>query len=331
MSKKMKILLVAGAVMMLLLIAAYLKQQDTKPDGSRNSVTSIETAVGDKTYYTKKSAYEDLPNEKENFYSRSVSGFERMAQPPEAPAPKPEVPPQDPAPVSRSTKKSSDAEFDAAYDEIAQNMDEIYDGGVAATRPKKPSADAPAAAPVEDEATRRRQAMMKDWGVDQSPRSEQGGTTEAPMFRAVIHGTQLVKSGQTALFRTKEPIRYGSLVVPANTLLFGITSITENRLSVKINSVRIGREVFSLPLAVFGSDGIQGIPLNYDEVGKITNSQTSMTAVQEASSAVSQYGGTVGRVVGSVISGVGNQVRSAKTVEIKLIDNQVVILKISEQ
>lgn len=151
------------------------------------------------------------------------------------------------------------------------------------------------------------------------------------MFRAVIHGTQLVKSGQTALFRTKEPIRYGSLVVPANTLLSGVASISENRLSVKINSVRMGREVFSLPLAVYGSDGMQGIPLNYDEVGKIANSQTSMTAVQEASSAVSQYGGTVGRVVGSVISGVGNQVRSAKTVEIKLIDNQIVILKIDEK
>ena len=32
-----------------------------------------------------------------------------------------------------------------------------------------------------------------------------------------------------------------------------------------------------------------------------------------------------------MISGVGNQVRSAKTVEIKLIDNQIVILKIDEK
>ena len=185
--------------------------------------------------------------------------------------------------------------------------------------------------PRTDEATRRRQAMMRDWGVGQSSQPGQENPPGASMFRAVIHGTQLVKSGQTALFRTKEPIRYGSLVVPANTLLSGVASISENRLSVKINSVRMGREVFSLPLAVYGSDGMQGIPLNYDEVGKIANSQTSMTAVQEASSAVSQYGGTVGRVVGSMISGVGNQVRSAKTVEIKLIDNQIVILKIDEK
>lgn len=332
MSKRMKILLISGAVMVLLLIAAYLKQQDKRPDGSRNSVATIETAVGDKTYYTKKAAYEALPNEKENFYNRPISGFENIAKPPAAPAPKPEA--AHPTPAPRSVKKNSEAEFDAAYNEIAQNMDEIYDGGGTVARQQKSSAEVSAAeptTPIEDDATRRRKAMMRDWGVNQAPLPEKSNTSEASMFRGVIHGTQLVKSGQTALFRTKEPIRYGSLVVPANTLLSGVASISENRLSVKINSVRIGREVFALPLAVYGSDGIQGIPLNYDEVGKIANSQTSMTAVQEASSAVSQYGGTVGRVVGSVISGVGNQVRSAKTVEIKLIDNQIVILKIDEK
>ena len=38
----MKILLIAGAVMVLLLAAGYLKQQDRNSDGSQNSVTSIE-------------------------------------------------------------------------------------------------------------------------------------------------------------------------------------------------------------------------------------------------------------------------------------------------
>lgn len=52
--------------------------------------------------------------------------------------------------------------------------------------------------------------------------------------------------------------------------------------------------------------------------------------LQEASTAMSAYGGTIGRVVGSVVSGVGNQVRSAKSTEVKLIDNQTVILKIVE-
>lgn len=335
MNKRMKILLIAGAVMVLLLVAGYLKQQDRNSDGSQNSVTSIEAAIDDKTYTSKKAAYEAYANEKESFYNRPPSGFEPMAEHPEPSASKSENAQSAPVTTLRVDRKASEEQFDAAYEEIAQNMDQIYEGETPVGRSRQAASSAPDGPAtneqVVDEATRRRQAMMRDWGVGQSSQPGQGNTPGASMFRAVIHGTQLVKSGQTALFRTKEPIRYGSLIVPANTLLSGVAAISENRLSVKINSVRMGREVFSLPLAVYGSDGIQGIPLNYDEVGKIANSQTSMTAVQEASTAVSQYGGTVGRVVGSMISGVGNQVRSAKTVEIKLIDNQIVILKIDER
>lgn len=126
-------------------------------------------------------------------------------------------------------------------------------------------------------------------------------------------------------------IRYGAVTIPENTLLAGYTQISENRLTININSVRLGNGVFALPLEVYGSDGIAGIPLDYDEVGKITNSESSSSMLQEASTAMSAYGGTIGRVVGSVVSGVGNQVRSAKSTEVKLIDNQTVILKIVEK
>ena len=47
MNNRMKILLIAGAVMVLLLVAGYLKQQDRNSDGSQNSVMSIETAFLD--------------------------------------------------------------------------------------------------------------------------------------------------------------------------------------------------------------------------------------------------------------------------------------------
>ena len=70
MNNRMKILLIAGAVMVLLLVAGYLKQQDRNSDGSQNSVMSIETAIEDKTYMSKKAAYEAYANEKETLVSR---------------------------------------------------------------------------------------------------------------------------------------------------------------------------------------------------------------------------------------------------------------------
>ena len=45
MNKRMKILLIAGAVMVLLLAAGYLKQQDRNSDGSQNSVCLLYTSM----------------------------------------------------------------------------------------------------------------------------------------------------------------------------------------------------------------------------------------------------------------------------------------------
>lgn len=335
MNKKVKILLSLGGVLLLVLAAAYLKEYDRNESGEQNSIASIESVVGDKTFQSKISAWDAYANEKELYYKRSAHSFrtspeadvaEYSREPVTAENSQTEVIRTALPHSGNPTRQLADDTFDEAYEEVARNIDQIYEDPKTRQNARATTQMPPAEM---DAAAQRREAMMRDWGMSGSPKP--AADPSGGMFRAVIHGTQLVKPGQTALFRTKEPIRYGSLVVPANTLLSGVASISENRLSVKINSVRMGREVFSLPLIVYGSDGMQGIPLNYDEVGKIANSQTSMTAVQEASSAMSQYGGTVGRVVGSMISGVSNQVRSAKNVEIKLIDNQVIILKIDEK
>ena len=74
--------------MVLLLVAGYLKQQDRNSDGSQNSVMSIETAIEDKTYMSKKAAYEAYANEKESFYNRPPSGFEPAAELSEPSVPK---------------------------------------------------------------------------------------------------------------------------------------------------------------------------------------------------------------------------------------------------
>lgn len=324
MNSRLKIGIGCAGAAMLLLGAVYLYRQERQA-GRQNTIASVGEVIADRTFRSKNEAYDAFANEKERFYNRSSGFFERPAVKPEpaaAPVPKEASKPRSESVTLQSTR------FDQAYDEVVNNVQQIYDSG----------SDSQASAPQElvaaverhqDDAQRRREAMRRDWGVDRV--AEPAPTAGAGMFHAVIHGTQFVKSGQTALFRTKEPIRYGNLVVPANTLLSGFAMISENRLTVKISSVRLGHEVSALPLEIYGSDGIAGIPLNYDDVGKITGAQTASATIQEAGSAVSRYGGAVGRVAGALISGVGGQVRNAKNMEIKLIDNQMVILKFVEK
>ena len=205
MNNRMKILLIAGAVMVLLLVAGYLKQQDRNSDGSQNSVMSIETAIEDKPTCPRRRLMRLMPMKRRvsTTVLRAVSNL--LPNSLSRRCPKRRM--RSPHRPLRVDRKASEEQFDAAYEEIAQNMDQIYEDGTPATKSRQAAASVPDE-PVTDEATRRRQAMMRDWGVGQSsqPRRNPPG---ASMFRAVIHGTQFVKSGQTALFRTKEPIRYG--------------------------------------------------------------------------------------------------------------------------
>ncbi len=325
MNKNLKIVLLAGTAAVCAVGAFFLHRSDERA-GTVNSVQKVETAIADKTFRTKSEAYEAFANEKETFYHRSSGVFESSGGAADKVAPSAgSEPKKQAAPV---TNADTDTQFDEAYREIEREMAGIYDDPEEHPQPTAIAPQVPEL-PTESAADRRREALLRDWGID----SDAASPSQTPIpttFRAVIHGTQLLKAGQTALFRMKEPIRYGSLVVPAHTLLSGTTSIAENRLIIKITSVRLGQHVFALPLAVYGSDGMAGLPLDGDVVNKVAGEQTSSTAIQEAGSAASRYGGTIGRVAGTLISGVGNQVRSAKNSEIKLIDNQVVLLKLCE-
>jgi len=327
MNRQLKIAVAAGAAVLLLLTALYLYKSEERTEQT-NSIESIEDAISEKTFRSKRQAYKAFANEKERFYHRSASAFEQTP-PQETPAV------HEPEPESRpAAAASEDSQFDEAYREIKQKMDEMYEQNGVAPAASSAQETRPAALqpePVKSNAALRREAILRDWGMTSAESGDSDGSAAAGMFRAVIHGTQLLKAGQPALFRTKEPVRYGSLVVPSNTLLSGVTAISENRLTVKIESVRLGQQVFSLPLEIYGSDGMPGLPLNYDAVNKVAGERTSSTAIQETGAAVSRYGGTVGRVAGALITGVGNQARTLKEREIKLIDNQTVILKIAER
>ena len=334
-----KISVIVIGALVLLVLALYLMKKDQDRPGKRNSVETIGEAIADKTFTTKSEAYMAYANEKDEFYRRSAASF----APPPAVSKEPEA---EKAAAAASAapaveNRTQEIRFEQAYEEISRNVRSIYEEApddtrtVAREQPEVATQQTPAAdvppAPAETPEERRRRAMRQNWGMGSPSEAARSDSARPAMFRAVIHGTQIVRSGQTALFRTKEPIRYGAVTIPENTLLAGYTQISENRLTININSVRLGNGVFALPLEVYGSDGIAGIPLDYDEAGKITNSESSSSMLQEASTAMSAYGGTIGRVVGSVVSGVGNQVRSAKSTEVKLIDNQTVILKIVEK
>lgn len=138
-------------------------------------------------------------------------------------------------------------------------------------------------------------------------------------YKAVIHGTQLVKSGRTATFRTREEIKVSGIKIPQNTLISGVVSVGENRVNVNISTIRIGTNIYPVNLVVYGSDGLLGIPAQMQHIRNAANREVT----NEATSTIRRRGGIVGDVISTVAKGVNRE----KEQEVQLIDNQTIFLK----
>lgn len=206
------------------------------------------------------------------------------------------------------------------YQQLENDIKNVYQN-----TPKQPTGKKESQPPMSDK--ERRKAMMEQsWG--QVGSEDQTPTDASRNFTGVIHQTQTVRSGSVALLRTTQPIPVGNVVIPENTLLSGVVSIGRERLTITINSVRLDKRIVPIHLAVYGTDGIAGIPIKADDVGRELNSETTEEVVRQVGNTVSRTGG-IGRAIGSIFSGTARAVKREKERDVLLIDNQMIIFRIN--
>ena len=78
-------------------------------------------------------------------------------------------------------------------------------------------------------------------------------------IEAVIDETQSLVTGATVRVRLLSDIYINGVLVPRNTLVFGTSSLNDERLSIKINSIRFRSSIYPVSLAVYDMDGMEGI------------------------------------------------------------------------
>ncbi|MDR6809683.1 conjugative transposon TraM protein [Dyadobacter sp. BE34] len=82
---------------------------------------------------------------------------------------------------------------------------------------------------------------------------ENGGLT------AVIEKTQQLVSGATVQLRLTRPINVSGQAIPENTFIYGIASLSGERLKIKITSISSNEKILPVNLGVYDLDGIEGI------------------------------------------------------------------------
>ena len=112
-----------------------------------------------------------------------------------------------------------------------------------------------------------------------------GGVAHAdtPTVRACVASTQVIRAGSTVQLRLLEAVRIDDTVIPRNTPLYGLATISGMRLQVTVSSVEYGGRIFAVEAAAYDLDGQPGL--------NVPNSR-ERTALKEALASVGQTAGT---------------------------------------
>lgn len=81
----------------------------------------------------------------------------------------------------------------------------------------------------------------------------------ASSFAAFIPETQILQSGSVVKLQLQQSLVIAGHTLGSGSLLFGIAALENERLLVRIPSVRAGNDVLSVALSVYDMDGLEGI------------------------------------------------------------------------
>lgn len=88
--------------------------------------------------------------------------------------------------------------------------------------------------------------------------SEVGGEVNVA---TVVQNDVEVRQGSNITLRTTEEVKINGVVVPKNTLITGVVSLRQERLSVEVASIKTSTKTISMKLRGYDLDGNEGIPL----------------------------------------------------------------------
>jgi hypothetical protein len=89
---------------------------------------------------------------------------------------------------------------------------------------------------------------------------------------AAIDGKQKVKDGTTVRFKLTDSVALKGIMLPKGQLLYGACQVTNQRLLVNIQNIRIGKNIIPVDLTVFSLDGMPGIPAPEAELAEAAGS-----------------------------------------------------------
>ncbi|MES2108561.1 MAG: conjugative transposon protein TraM [Bacteroidota bacterium] len=143
---------------------------------------------------------------------------------------------------------------------------------------------------------------------------------------AIIDGTQKVRNGGTVRLKLTDSVQLKGIVLPKGQLLFGSCQVTNQRLLLNIQNIRIGKNIMPADLTVFSLDGMPGIPAPEAELsgaaGDGANSAIESMQFLSMAQSLGTQAATGGINAAKELFG-----KKVKKIKVKLKDNFAVLLR----
>jgi len=106
------------------------------------------------------------------------------------------------------------------------------------------------------------------------------------LYLAVIaNENKLIKSNYPVKIRIGEDINIDGLTLSRNSIVTGVAQQQNDRMNIKVSSVKIGKEIKQVEWQIYSEDGIEGIAIPPSLVSKI-GTDASQEAIEKSNSSI---------------------------------------------
>lgn len=143
---------------------------------------------------------------------------------------------------------------------------------------------------------------------------------------AIIDGRQKVMNGGTVRLKLTDSVMLKGIMLPKGQLLFGACQVTNQRLLLNIQNIRIGKNILPADLTVFSMDGLPGIPAPEAELSGAAGDGANSAVESMQFLSMDQSLGTQA-AAGGINAAKELFGKKVKKIKVKLKDNFAVLLR----
>lgn len=157
-------------------------------------------------------------------------------------------------------------------------------------------------------------------------------TEEAKPFRAIsamIDGKQKVADGAAVKLKLTDTATLKNQLLPKGQEIFGVCQVTNQRLLLTIQNIRLDKQIIPVNLVVFSLDGMPGIPAPEAELGGAA-SDGADNAIQSMQIMSMDQSLGAQAAAGGINAAKGLFSKKVKKIKVKLKDEYPVLLKINK-